>query len=97
MEKQTYENKPDGFMGDKNTSQDIYCDSIVGVKRMIIYSAAVGIEKRFGKNVVNVYQHGAKKNEIIPLPVFLVIPIGDNSYENKMEEVMNGSLKHLFS
>ncbi len=82
-------------MGYEDASQDIDGDGVVRMQRMIIYSAAVGIEKGFSHNVIYIHYHGGKKNKIIPLPVFLIIPVRNETDEDEVEEVMGEGLEHF--
>lgn len=57
-------------------------------------AAAAGVENGTHQQVVKVNRHGTQEDEPVPFPVLFVIPVGDNTYKNEVEEVMDKSLEH---
>ena len=79
----------------KNCSQKINRDHIFRVQHMKPDATAVRMENRAGQQMIQVNQHGRQEEEPISFPVLFVVPVGDRSYKDEMQEVMDEGLEHF--
>lgn len=82
MKKQSNPKNPNGLA--EKEHQHIKPHRIIGVQKVMIDAATIGLENGRGEKVVEIDQHACKKNEVSLLPIFSKENKRNKHRENKV-------------
>ena len=77
----------------ENRSQEVQRNHVFRMQYMKPDAASSRLKNRGRQKMIQVHQHRRQQDKPVFLPVIPVIPIGDCTYEEKMEEVVDKCLE----